>query len=148
MEPNPGKVETPQDDVTFKIIGVAMAVHNELGPGFPEEIYRRAMMIGLHAEDLSYESEYRIDLKFRDKAIGSFDLDFVVARAVVVELKAVAGLAPVHKQQLIAFLAASGLSVGLLINFGTARLETHRVFPPKAIQISPAYQARKAAAAE
>jgi GxxExxY protein len=85
MESTPGKVETPQDDVTFKIIGVAMAVHNELGPGFPEEIYHRAMRVGLQAERIGHESEYQIDLKFRDTAIGHFKLDFVVERTVIVE---------------------------------------------------------------
>ncbi len=145
MENSKGMVATPQDDLTFKVIGMAMAVHTELGPGFSEEIYQRAMALGLHAEGLRYEREYRIDLKFRGTAIGGFELDFVVERAVVVELKAVAALAPVHKQQLIAYLAASGLPVGLLVNFGGARLETQRVFPSKAIQASAAYQARKVA---
>ena len=56
-----------------------------------------------------------------------------------------ASLAPVHQEQIIAYLAASGLPVGLLINFGAASLETRRIFPPKAIQASAAYQARKAA---
>ena len=145
MAGSAGKIQTPQDDLTFKIIGVAMAVHGELGPGFSEEIYQRAMAIGLHAEGAGYESEYRIDLKFRGQAIGGFELDFVVERTVVVELKAVAALAPVHHQQVIAYLAASGLPVGLLINFGAVSLETRRIFPPKAIQASQAYQARKTA---
>ena len=109
MAVSTNKVQTPQDDLTFKIIGVAMAVHNELGPGFSEEIYRRAMAIGLHAEGASYESEYRTNLSFRGTAIGSYELDFVVGRTVIVELKAVATLAPVHQEQVIAYLAASGL---------------------------------------
>jgi GxxExxY protein len=141
----PNKVQTPHDDLTYKIIGVAMAVHNELGPGFPEEIYHRAMAIGLHADGIPYESEYRINLHFRGTAIGSFALDFVAGRSVVVELKAVSALAAVHQEQIIAYLAASGLPVGLLINFGAASLETRRLFPPKAVQASAAYQSRKAA---
>src|SRR5262245_1820999 len=128
------KVQMPQDDWTYKIIGVAMAVHNELGPGFREEIYRRAMAIGVHNEGIRYGSEYRIELFFRGTAIGSFELDFVAERTVVVELKAVAALAAVHQEQVIAYLAASGLPVALLINFGAASLETRRLFPPKAIQ--------------
>jgi hypothetical protein len=68
-----------------------------------------------------------------------------VGRIVIVELKAVAALTPVHQEQVIAYLAASGLSVGLLVNFGAASLETRRILPPKSIQSSPAYQARKTA---
>jgi GxxExxY protein len=145
MTNNLGIVETPQDDETFATIGVAMAVHNELGPGFPEELYHRAMLVGLRAEGIPHETEYRIDLKFRGQAIGCFELDLVVARTVVVELKALAGLADIHKQQCISYLAASGLPVGLLFNFGAARLETQRVFPPKAVHSSAAYRARKSA---
>jgi GxxExxY protein len=145
MPAQPSKVQTPHDDLTYRIIGVALAVYNELGPGFPEEIYRRAMMIGLHDEGLTYATEHRIEVAFRGTAIGSYELDFVVEQCVVVELKAVANLIQVHQQQLIAYLAASGLPVGLLINFGGASLETRRLFPPRAVQASAAYRARKAA---
>ena len=68
-----------------------------------------------------------------------------MGRTVIVELKAVATLAPVHQEQVIAYLAASGLPVGLLINFGATSLEAKRIFPPKATQMSAAYEARKAA---
>jgi GxxExxY protein len=143
---HPGKVETPYDEITYKVIGLAMAVHNELGPGFSVELYQRAMAVGLIAENVPFETEYRITVAFRGRPIGAFELDFVVAQCVIVELKAVAGLAPVHEQQTIAYLAASGLPVALLINFGAARLEHRRLLPPKAVQASPAYQARRAQA--
>ena len=143
MKPSPGKVTTPQDDLTYKIIGLAMAIHNELGPGFTEEIYQRAMIVGLLEDGIAHQTEYRINVNFRDKHVGAFELDFVVSDRVVVELKAVATLAPVHKQQAIAYLAASGLPVALLINFGAAKLEYQRLFPPKAVQTSAAYQARR-----
>ena len=136
------KVQTAYDDLTYRINGVALAVYNEIGPGFQEDIYRRAMMIGLHDEGLNYETEHRIDLFFRGKAVGSYELDFVVEGAVVVELKAVAALAPIHQQQVIAYLSASGLPVALLLNFGAASLEPRRLFPPRAVQGSAAYRAR------
>jgi GxxExxY protein len=143
MESTPGRVATPTDDLTYKIIGLAMAIHNELGPGFSEEIYQRAMVIGLLENDISHQTEYRINVAFRGKHVGAFELDFVVSDQVVVELKAVATLAPIHKQQAIAYLAASGLPVALLINFGAAKLEYQRLFPPRAVQSSAAYQARR-----
>lgn len=138
-----GKVATPYDDLTFRIIGTAMAVHTELGPGFPEEIYQQAMMIGLNEAGLPYQREWPINIVFRSQTIGKFELDFVVAQAIVVEFKALATLIPIHQQQVIAYLAASGLPVGLLCNFGAAKLDYHRLFPPKAVQLSPAYQARQ-----
>jgi GxxExxY protein len=120
-----------------------MAIHNELGPGFTEDIYQRAMVIGLMEDNIPHQTEYRTNVKFRGKHVGAFDLDFVVNDQVVVELKAVATLAPVHKQQAIAYLAATGLPVALLINFGAAKLEYQRLFPPKSVQASAAYQARR-----
>ncbi len=137
------RIQTPQDDLTYKIIGLAMAIHNEVGPGFLEEIYQRAMAVGLRADGIAYDLEYPINVQFRGQSVGSFKLDFVVERTVILELKAVAALAAVHQQQIIAYLAASGLPVGLLINFGAAHLEYKRLLPPKAVQTSSAYQARK-----
>jgi GxxExxY protein len=142
--PTPGrKVETAEDELTYKVIGLAMAVHNALGPGFPEEVYHRALEVSLNAEGVPYEREVRVGVIFRDQVVGSFDLDLVTGSAVIVELKALAALAPVHEQQAISYLAASGLPVALLINFGTTRLQYKRIFPPLSVQASPAYQARQ-----
>jgi GxxExxY protein len=143
MVAKPGKIQTPYDGLTYKVNGLAMAIHNELGPGFSEEIYRRAMMVGLSSDNIPFETEYRIDVGFRGQPIGAFEPDFVIERSVIVELKAVATLATIHEQQTIAYLAASGLPLALLINFGASRLEYKRLFPPKAIQESAAYQARR-----
>ena len=138
-----GKVQTPHDELTYRIIGLAMAVHNELGPGFSEEIYQRAMMVGLTDETIASDREFVVEVVFRGQTIGKFELDFVADRKVILELKAVSALAPVHEQQVIAYLTASGLEVGLLINFGAARLEYKRIFPPKAVQSSTAFQRRR-----
>ncbi|MBF8283882.1 MAG: GxxExxY protein [Anaerolineales bacterium] len=137
------KIETPYDALTYKIIGLAMAIHNELGPGFPEEIYHRAMIVGLTVDEVPHVTEFEIEISFRGQTIGKFELDLVADQKVIVELKAVSALAPIHEQQVIAYLAASGLPVGLLINFGAAKLEFKRLFPPKAVQSSIAYQARR-----
>ena len=142
-----GKVQTPYDELTYKIIGLAMTIHNEIGPGFPEEIYHRAMIVGLTADDVPHATEFEIEIGFRGQTIGKFKLDLVADQKVIVELKAVAALAPIHEQQVIAYLAASGLPVGLLFNFGAAKLEFKRLFPPKAVQSSSAYQSRRAKSA-
>ncbi len=141
------KIVTPYDEWTYKVIGLAMTVHNEIGPGFSEEIYQRAMEVGMMSDKVPYNREFSIQVLFRGERVGKFELDFVVAKLVVVELKAVATLAPVYEQQLIAYLAASGLPVGLLINFGASRLEYRRLFPPKAVQASAAFKARQSLSA-
>jgi len=137
------KVQTPYDDLTYRIIGLAMEAHRELGPGFPEEVYKRAMMVAMNTAGLAYNRELKIEVEFREETVGDFKLDFVVERQIVVEFKAVDALHPAHVQQVISYLAASGLDVGLLINLGTTSLQHRRIFPPKAVQSSPVFQTRK-----
>ena len=137
------KVETPHDDLTYKIIGLAMAVHRELGPGFPEEVYKRAMMVGMDSDNLNFSREHKIEIEFRGQTIGEFKLDFLVEQQVIVEFKAVDTLHPSHERQVISYLTASGLDVGLLINFGGPSLQYKRIFPPISVQSSPAFQNRR-----
>ena len=138
-----GKIETPYDALTYRIIGLAMKVHNELGPGFPEEFYQKAMEILMKAEKVPYDREFPIEIYFQQQLLGKFALDFVIDRTVVLEMKAVTILAPIHEQQTLAYLAASGLPVALLINFGSARLEQKRLFPPQAVQSSSPFKSRR-----
>jgi len=140
------KAETPQDELTYKIIGLAMEVHNALGPGFPEEVYHRALEVCFCAEGVPYGREVRVEVDFRDQIAGTFDLDLVVSGAVILELKALADLAPLHEQQATAYLTATGLPVALLINFGTTRLQYKPIFPPLSVQRSLAFQACQHAA--
>lgn len=83
------KIITPYDDLTYKIIKVAMAVHNELGPGFTEQIYHRAMGVGLTNEQVQIETEFPIEITFREQNVGQYKLDLVAEKLVVIELKAV-----------------------------------------------------------
>lgn len=138
-----GKVQTPYDALTYQLIGLAMAVHRELGPGFPEEVYQRAMAVAMTGDGVAFERERTLEVTFRGNTVGKFELDFVAAQKVILEFKAVSVLAPVHEQQIIAYLAASGLALGLLLNFGAASLQYRRIFPPKSIQASAAYRQRR-----
>ncbi len=139
-----GKVVTPYDDLTYKIIGLAMAVHRELGPGFPEKVYQAAMTVAMAGESMAFDNEFPVSVFFRQQLVGKFKLDLVVAQTVIVELKAVETLTALHMQQVIAYLTASGLPVGLLINFGAPSLQYKRLFPPIAVQSTSAFQKRKA----
>lgn len=98
------KIVTPHDALTYKIIGLAMAVHNELGPGFPEEIYQKAMGVAMTTDGVEHDREFQIEVVFREQQVGLFRLDFVVERKVVLELKALESLNPTHEQQVISYL--------------------------------------------
>ncbi|MBI5222128.1 MAG: GxxExxY protein [Candidatus Magasanikbacteria bacterium] len=117
-----------ESDLTKKIIGIAMAVHREIGPGYQESVYHQAMIVALEEECLNFDTEKEIDIYFRDRMVGSFRLDLVIENRVVVELKAVCNEMPnLFKTQTISYLKASGIEVGLLINFGNPSLEVKRL---------------------
>jgi len=108
-----------KDPLTEKIIAGCFEVHNELGAGFKESVYHNALKIALEKEGLKFETEKTIELEFQGKKVGKFRLDLIVENKVVVEVKSMEGYIPdVFKGQILSYLKASGLSVGLLINFG------------------------------
>lgn len=112
-------MENSKDPLTEKIIACCFKVHNELGPGFAEKIYHKALMIAFEDADLAYEAEKTFNVFFQDKKVGSFRLDLLVEGKVIVEIKALTGNVPeVFKYQVLSYLKASGGHVGLLINFG------------------------------
>ncbi|MBI5501086.1 MAG: GxxExxY protein [Deltaproteobacteria bacterium] len=117
--------------LTQRIIGGVVRVHRTLGPGFLESIYRRALVLELHAAGLRVETEREVIVRYLDTEVGRHRLDLVVEGTVVVELKAVPQLAAAHYDQLRSYLRASRMTVGLLINFGRERSDTRRVdWPP------------------
>jgi GxxExxY protein len=127
-------IATPYDATTYKIIGSAMAVHRELGPGLRENSYQRALSNALSEAGLAFEEQklYEIyDDPEQERLIGYYIPDFVVERIVVVEIKALRGLDNSHLAQIIGYLAVSCCPVGLLINFGERSLRYRRVFPPQ-----------------
>ena len=111
--PIPGETE----EIVRGVIGCALAVHKELGPGFVERIYREAMRLELEARGLHFETEKPIAVLYRGCPIGGQRVDLVVGEAVVVELKAVAAIEPVHVAQVLSYLKTLSLRVGLVINF-------------------------------
>ncbi|MBI1815529.1 MAG: GxxExxY protein [Deltaproteobacteria bacterium] len=119
--------ELIHQDLTFAIIGAAMEVHRELGPGFLESIYQAAMEVELRTRQIRFESQKRIAVAYREVSIGDHVLDLVVHGQVVVELKAVKDLNDQHRAQILSYLKASGLPVGLLINFAKVSLEHKRL---------------------
>ena len=116
--------------LTDRIIGAAIAVHRSLGPGFQEAIYQKALILELRAAGSHTSSEVEVPVYYRGVLLGRQRLDLVVASRAVVELKAVTKLDAAHFAQVRAYLAASDLPVGLLINFAGTKTEYRRVFPP------------------
>jgi GxxExxY protein len=131
------RVQTPHDDLTYKIIGCAMAVHRKLGPGHREQICQRALQDRLADVELSFESQklYEVhDGSESDRLLGYYIPDFVIEEKVVVEIKAIQVLDNNHLAQVIGYLAVSGCPIGLLVNFGRCSLEYKRILPPKSLQ--------------
>jgi GxxExxY protein len=119
--------EELHEDLTFQIIGAAMELHRVLGPGFLESVYQRGMERELTRRGIPFEPQKRILVGYKGEPLGDHVLDLVVGGTVVVELKAVRDLNQQHRAQLISYLKASALPVGLLINFANPRLEHKRL---------------------
>ena len=121
------RVPSPLDEQTEKYVKETMdcgyAVHKALGPGFLEPTYRNAFCVELLAQQIPFECEKSITVRYRDRPVATHRLDLVVRGCIVVELKAVKVLKRVHEAQVLAYLKASRLPVGLLMNFGGATLK-------------------------
>ena len=116
-------------DLTGKIIGAAIAVHKELGPGFLENIYEHALCVEFDALGIPYERQKVINIVYRDKVVGEHRLDVLVAGSVVVELKAIRALEDIHFAIVRSYLHALKLECALILNFATMPLTIKRVGP-------------------
>jgi GxxExxY protein len=116
-----------KDLLTERIIGCCFNVHSELGPGFKERIYHNAMELALKKEKLTYKRENAYKVSYQNVPVGNFKADLVVQDKVIVELKSLAGNIPrIFESQIISYLKASELKVGLLVNFGNHSCQIRR----------------------
>jgi len=134
--------QTPQktDELIKQVIGLAMKVHRELGMGFLEAIYANALAFELAEVRIPFEREKRIPVFYREHIMGDYIADLVVAEKIVVELKAVEGLLNAHSVQLVNYLSATRLDMGLLLNFGAKSLQFKtktREYSPTPIPLMP-----------
>jgi GxxExxY protein len=113
-------------DITQAVIGCAFEVINELGAGYLESVYENSLLLALRQKGISAKAQYPIKVTFRGECVGDFYADVLVEGKVLVELKAVKAIAPEHQAQIINYLNATGIEVGLLINFGNPKLEYKR----------------------
>ena len=120
-------MEIPNKALTDRIIGGAIRVHKELGPGFLETMYEEALAVELAAVNVHFERQKLLSVFYREHLIGEHRLDFLVERKVIVELKAISALENIHFAILRSYLKAANLADALLLNFATARLTVKRV---------------------
>jgi GxxExxY protein len=114
------------EGITETIIGCAYRVYDKMGFGFLESVYEKCLMIELQKSSLSVQSQRPITVQYEGQTVGEFVADIVVNDAIILELKSVRQLNKIHEMQLVNYLVATGLPVGLLINFGEFKVEVRR----------------------
>ena len=121
------KKEYKYSDITSKIIGCAMKVHNTLGNGFQEVVYQRCLSIEMEKQGLKFVRELEIPIYYEGHDVGTRRVDFLVDDKIMVELKAISQLDVIHVAQGLNYLEAYKLEIGLLLNFGSNKLEFKRL---------------------
>ena len=111
------------DELTYAIIGAAIAVHSELGPGLLEHIYENAMCIEFKKRAIRFEQQKRMSVAYRGEIVGDMYADLIVENKVIIELKSVKELTGLHRAQLITYLKVAKLKTGLLINFNVLSIK-------------------------
>ena len=105
----------------------AFEVHDVLGPGFAERLYEEALSYELERHAIPFERQKAVSVRYKDRVIGTHRLDLVVDGKIILELKAVSELNDIFKRQTLSYLKATGLKLGILINFGTPRVQYIRI---------------------
>lgn len=120
-----------EKDLSYLIMQAAYEVHNELGPGFSESLYEKAMTRALTSHGIEVEQQKKTIVYFKGEPIGEFFIGNIANRRVILEYKAVSEIARIHKQQALSYLKATGLELVIVINFGAERVQSSRVVNTK-----------------
>ncbi|MCC7087907.1 MAG: GxxExxY protein [Chloroflexi bacterium] len=110
------------DELASRVIGAAIEVHRVLGPGFLESVYEAALCAELEQRSIAYARQAVVEVSYKGRPVGESRLDLLVERRLIVELKAIDALAPIHMAQVLSYLRATGIHLALLINFNVPRL--------------------------
>ena len=116
-----------EKELSYLIMQAAFEVHNELGPGYPEAIYEKAMNLELTRRGVSLEHQTKVKVYFKGDPLGEFFLDNIANARIILEYKAVSEIVRIHEQQALSYLKATGLELAIVINFGAARVQSSRV---------------------
>ncbi len=114
-------------DLSYRIIGLAIEVHNKLGYGFLEKVYENALMILFRREGINAKQQAPITVYFEGKVVGEYFADILVEDKIILELKSLEKITDVHKAQALNYLKATGLRLAIIINFGKKKLEYERL---------------------
>ena len=117
------------NEIVYKIIGSCMEVHKALGPGYPVEYYKKALTIEMPAKGLEFEAEKKLDVSFKDTVLGSINIDFMIAKNVILLIRCQEGLSDVEIQQVLRLISMTSSSIGVLVNFGLMKIQYKRVLP-------------------
>ena len=130
-----GDLEQPPQDVNELarvVIGIALEVHRELGPGLPEEAYERALSMEFDSRGIPYRRQHRIVVCYKEKPVTTVRLDFLIEAKLVVEVKSCESITPIDRKQVVRYLRITSTTLGLLINFNVMLLKDsiYRIFRP------------------
>ena len=117
----------PESDLTEKIIQASIEVQKNLGHGFLESIYENALVVELEKMGLKYEKQKLVEIFYKNVKVGEHRVDLIVENRVITELKAISDFEQIHRAQIISYLTATGLRIGLLINFGKTKIDVDRI---------------------
>ena len=117
----------PHKELTSRILEAAFAVHNTLGAGFLEKVYENALTIEFRRRGIPFRQQVPLHVKYDGSVVGEYTADLIVDNAVILELKAAHAIDSVHEAQLLNYLRATGLDVGMVLNFAKPRLEYKRM---------------------
>jgi GxxExxY protein len=115
------------NELTYSINGAIFEVNRILGPGFLEKVYENALLMELKARGLKAAAQYPIKVKYKDQIVGEYFADLLVEDQVIIELKTVNRIEKIHEAQLLNYLKATGINVGLLVNFKSRKAEIKRL---------------------
>jgi GxxExxY protein len=124
---NTNNKEIIYKELSYRIVGLAMEVHNELGYGFLEKVYENALMYLLRKNEIQSEQQKTIPVLFHGVIVGDYCADIIVEDKILLELKSVESIVGQHRSQILNYLKATGLSLGILLNFGKKGLQYERL---------------------
>jgi len=115
------------NDLSNRIIGLAIGIHKKLGPGFQEKIYQEALLKEFKKGGMEYEKQKVIRVDYEGQSLGNQRIDLLVDEEIILEIKACTKIIPIHRDQVISYLKAANKQLGLILNFGRSKLEIKRV---------------------
>ena len=114
-------------ELSYAVIGSAMEVHRILGPGFLEAVYQAALAHELSLRSIAFEQYVKLPVSYKGQPIGNYEADFVIEGQIILELKAVSAISKAHESQAHHYLAATGLKLAIILNFGAESLQQKRI---------------------